>query len=291
MQSQHEMPQDPLPVAVYEPQAALGGLFKTAGVAYDEIRRSRFLIWKLFIRDFQSQFRQKLFGYLWAFIAPIMTIFSFVLLQFSGILNPGDTGVPYPIYVFIGVAIWNFMASTISAVSSGLITQSDLILRTNIPRITLAVASLAQIAYNFTIHVLVVVAFMTFFSVKPTLWSLLYLPALLPMFVLGTAIGLFISVIGTIARDIGGMVQSLLSLLVYLTPVIYVASTIQNRMIQTLIWLNPLSYLVEFPRALLLYGGSNLWAEYFLVTGLCFLALLVAIKSFYTIQDLVAERL
>jgi lipopolysaccharide transport system permease protein len=278
-------------VTVREPQLALGGVFSVAGRAVQEIGRSRYLIWKLFMRDFHAQFRQKILGYHWAVIAPFFTVFGFVLLHAAGILAPGDTGVPYPLYVFVGLASWNVLVGTITAVSTALITQGELILKTNVPKIALAIAAFAQVIYGIVIQLVTIAILMAVFGVAPSALSPLFIPALLPMLLLGFAIGLVASAVGGIARDLSNMIQTGLSLLMFLTPVVFVASTVGNRYIQLLIWLNPLTYLVEVPRALLLFGGSDLWPLYCVVSAATVAILLVAIKAFYLVQDLVAERL
>ena len=67
---------------------------------------ARFVIWFLFKRDFIAQFRQKLFGYFWIVIAPFMAVLPFIFLTKVGIFRPGDTDMPYPIFIVIGLGIW-----------------------------------------------------------------------------------------------------------------------------------------------------------------------------------------
>ena len=278
-------------VTVYRPQQRLGGLLSTAILAARDIFRSRHLIWKLFERDFKAQFRQKILGYLWAALTPLLAIASFVILNLTGVLNPGDTGVPYPIYVFVGTGIWSFLTTTMTSVSDGLLKQSDLILRTNIPKIALAVSSLAQIIYNLLVHLILLMFLLFLFGTEIHPASLLYVVLILPMILLGVTIGLVLSVVGAIARDLISIAQSGLAFLMYLTPVVYVAKSLDSSLIQTLIWYNPLSYLIEVPRAVLLNGSGEVWVGYWLSSGLVIVLLFIAIRCFYVVQDLVAERL
>lgn len=283
--------QDKEILTVYRPERELGGLIRTAALAATEISRSRYLIWKLFVRDFKAQFRQKILGYFWAFLTPLLAIASFVILNLSGVLNPGDTGVPYPVYVLVGTSIWGFLTTTVISVSNGLLSQGDLILRTNVPKIALAVSSLAQVAYTVLVNVAILILVLVAFGIDAHLMSPLYLLLIVPVIVTGAAIGLFVSVIGAIARDVVSLVQSGLSLLMYLTPVVYVAKSVQSGLIQTLIWYNPLSYLIDVPRAILLTGTTDLWYGFAVSSGISVLLLLVSIRCFYVMQDLVAERL
>ncbi|MCC7284140.1 MAG: ABC transporter permease [Acetobacteraceae bacterium] len=278
-------------LTVYEPQALLGGFARTLRTAAQELRASRYLIWKLFVRDFHVQFRQKIFGYFWTIIAPFFAVFGFVLLHAAGILSPGDTGVPYPLYVFVGLTTWGTLASTITAVSNGLVAQGELILKTSVPKIALAVAALAQVLYTIVVQLATIAVLMLLSGVAPNPASVLFIPALLPMLLLGLSVGLVTSVVGSIARDLASMIQTALSLLMFLTPVIFVASTVANPWIRMLIWLNPLTYLVEVPRALLLHGETAFWPQYLLVSAASLVVLALAVRGFYLVQDLVAERL
>jgi len=278
-------------LTVYAPQTLLVGFGPILGNAAQEIWHSRYLIWKLFVRDFHAQFRQKLLGYLWAVIAPFFAVFGFVLLHAAGILAPGDTGVPYPLYVFVGLASWNVLVGTIMAVGNGLVLQGELILKTNVPKIALALAALAQVLYNLVIQLGTIAVLMALSGIAPHPASALFIPALLPMLLLGLSVGLVTSALGSIARDLASMIQTVLQLVMFLTPVIFVASSVGNPLIQALIWLNPLTYLVDLPRALLLYGSSPLWPQYLLVSAGTLVVAVLAIKAFYLVQDLVAERL
>src|ERR1700722_12292795 len=113
------------PVTVYTANSGGGGIFRTAAGLVGDIHRYRFLIWTLFSRDFKAQFKQSFLGYLWAALGPLLGVFSFVFMNYAGILNPGPTEVPYPVYAFIGTSLWGFLTSTIGVMSTGLNAQSE----------------------------------------------------------------------------------------------------------------------------------------------------------------------
>jgi len=283
-------PED-LPLTVYTPRNTATGWVAPIISASCELHRSRTLIWHLFLRDFHAQFRQRLLGYIWALLTPLIAIFGFIIMNLSGILRPGDIGVPYPLYVFVGVSIWGFLTTTLTAVSNGLLNQSDLLLRTNIPKIALAVSSLAQVGYSVVVHSVVLVLLLIAFQVRPSILVVVYPILVVPIILCGVALGLVVSVIGAIARDLTVIVQTAFNLLMYLTPVVYVASNVENGILQLIIWLNPFTYLIELPRSVLLKGSSDLWGFYLVVFGLALILLALCVKAFYMLQDLVAERL
>jgi lipopolysaccharide transport system permease protein len=73
--------------------------------------------------------------------------------------------------------------------------------------------------------------------------------------------------------------------------VVFVSEHIENPLLRKLILYNPLTYLVDLPRGMLLGTSSMHWQEYFGATGVALAALLIGTKVFHLIQDLVAERL
>lgn len=278
-------------VTTYTPNERQGGLIWGIRQAARDIAASRDAIVRLFLRDFMAQFRQRLFGYLWALLAPLLGIASFIFLYFIGVLNPGTEEIPYPIYALLGSSIWACLVGTLGSVSAGLQSQADLIMRTNIPKLALAISSLASIIYGVLVGMVTIGLLFLIYGKMPTVWFFAYPLLVLPMLLLGTAAGLVLSVIGVIAKDATPVVTQVLSLLMYATPIIYVTKNITSPLTRQLMALNPLTYLVDVPRSLLCLGTAD-HVDVYLWVSLGTIALsVVALRVFYLIQDLVAERL
>jgi lipopolysaccharide transport system permease protein len=177
------------------------------------------------------------------------------------------------------------------AVSGGLQNQADLILRTRIPKLALAISSLAGICYSILISMVTMAIVLLIVGVQPTWWFLAYPLLVLPMVLLGTAFGLVLSVLGTIARDLTPLVMQALSLVMYVTPVIYLSSTIQNPVVKSVIAWNPVSYMVDVPRALISLGRADNVDVYLWVSLASAALVVVGLRVFYLLEDLVAERL
>jgi len=282
---------DGTPVTVYRPNERQGGLIWGIQQAHSDIWTSRHVIARLFLRDFVAQFRQKLLGYLWALLGPLLGIISFLFLYVAGVLQPGEGAMPYTLYVLLGSNIWSCLPGAMGTVSGGLQAQADLIMRTRVPKIALAVSSLANMCYSIMLSLITTLIVFIFCGLVPTWWFLLYPLLILPMILLGVAIGMVLAVLGTIAKDLTPMVSQGLTLLMYITPVIYLRSTIGSPIIQVLIDYNPITYLVDVPRALMVTGQAENVSIYLMVaTGAIVLAI-IGIRAFYLLEDLVAERL
>lgn len=282
---------DGIHVTVYQPNERRGGLIWGLQQASEDIAASRHVIARLFWRDFIAQFRQKILGYFWALLSPLLGIVSFLFLFFIGVLQPGEGEIPYTLYVLVGSTIWGCLPGAMGAVSGGLQAQAELIMRTRIPKLALAVSSLAGLLYGILISMITMAILFLVMGVTPSWWILAYPLLILPMVLLGTAAGLVLSVLGPIARDLVPLATQALAFVMYITPVIYVQSTIQNPFVKTLIEWNPITYLVDIPRSLICLGrAENIDVFVWVAIGTVALVT-IGLRVFYLLEDLVAERL
>ena len=283
--------QDGMPVTIYQANEAQGGIILGIRQAVHDILASRHVIARLFWRDFIAQFRQKVLGYFWALLNPFLAILSFLFLFLIGVLKPGQGEIPYTIYVLIGSTIWGCLPAAMGAVSGGLQAHADLIMRTRIPKLALAVSSLAGVVYGILMSVFTIGIIFLLTGAAPTWWLLAYPLLVLPMVLLGTAVGLVLSVLGSIARDLTPMASQVVTLAMYITPVIYMRSTIENQFVRVLIYGNPLTYLVDVPRSLICLGRADNLPIFILVFLATVILVALGLRIFYLLEDLVAERL
>jgi lipopolysaccharide transport system permease protein len=280
-----------IPITVYQPNERRGGLLWGLRQAKEDLFVSRHVIARLFWRDFIAQFRQKILGYFWALLSPLLGIISFIFLFFIGVLQPGQGEIPYTLYVLVGSMIWGCLPGSMGAVSGGLQAQADLIMRTRIPKLALAVSSLANLMYGIMISMVTMAILFLVIGTPPSWWFLAYPILIFPMLLLGTAAGLVLSVLGPIARDLTPLVSQALALVMYVTPVIYVYTTIQNSVVRTMIEWNPITYLVDVPRSLICLGRADNIDIYVMVSAGTVLLVTFGLRVFYLLEDLVAERL
>lgn len=279
-----------LPLRVYSSDAARISLISSLTLATREVWGAREVIWRLFLRDFTTQFRQKILGYLWAFIGPLVGIASFLFLNYTGVLNPGELKIPYAVFLFFGTNLWGLMTGSVLIVSGSLLAHGDLVLRTSIPKIALALAGMAGLIYGQVINLVTLSVLLVVFGVAPSLGALTFPLLILPLVGLGVGIGLLIAVVGAAARDIGGIVMTMLGLAMYVTPVVYVPKFDQP-IPRALVAYNPLTYLIDEPRNMFFTGSMQHPLAFLVAAIVAGLILVLAIHGFYLIQDKVAERL
>ena len=111
----------------YPNQRFKDGFFHIWKTIFKNVYDSRDLVYQLFKRDFFAQYKKSFLGVAWAIITPIFGIASWVLMQLTGVLEPGEMEVPYPVYILVGSTCWGFFMSMINSGSSTLSAGSDLI--------------------------------------------------------------------------------------------------------------------------------------------------------------------
>jgi lipopolysaccharide transport system permease protein len=278
-------------VIIYEPdQRARMGVFHCWKVMVANLVCSRELIWQLFKRDFLAGSKQSILGLLWIVLSPLVGIVSWVLMNQAGVLQPGALDVPYPLYVLFGTTLWGLFMGFYSAAASSLTSAGALLVQVKFSHETLVVQQMGQTVIAVIANVLLLSAVWIIFGRSFQWVALLFPLSLIPLFLLGTSIGMVVSVFSVVVRDMTKAVTTLLGLLMFFTPVVY-ASQVQNEWLQHLICWNPLTYLVGSARDLVLQGRIEHPSAYALSTILAVASFLAAWRLFFLSEQKVAEKL
>ena len=278
-------------VTVYRPNMRHElGFLKTWAVMSRNVWTSRELIWQLFKRDFFAVYKKSFIGFTWAFLSPLLGIVSWVFLQKTGMLAPGDVGIPYPAYVMIGSSMWGLFMGFYSSASATLSAGKALVMQVNYPHEALLFKQTAQQLATFTIGFVMNIGVLLAFRVIPT-WGLLLFPLVaLPLFFLGSSIGLVASMFNVVAVDISRILNVGMGLLLWVTPVIY-SNKVDNMFVQTVIKWNPLTYLVCSCRDIIIYGRLYDVAGYFICAGFSAVVFLISWRLFYVSEHKLVERM
>ena len=278
-------------ITVYRPnQRQELSYWESWAVMVRNIVQSRDLIWQLFKRDFFASYKKSFIGVTWVVLTPLISIVVWLFLKHSGVLRPGDVGVPYPVYVLIGSSIWGLFLGFYTSASNTLTDGQHLVLQVNYPHeVFLFEKSLLQIV-NFVIALVINLVVLLAFGVIPGATALLFPLVVLPLFFLGAGIGLFISMFSVVAFDVDKLISTLMGLLIWSVPVIY-SGDVKNHLAQSIIRWNPLTYLVCSARDIILYGRLYHPAAYFASAALAIAVFFVSWRLFYVSEGELVERI
>jgi lipopolysaccharide transport system permease protein len=231
-----------------------------------------FLIW----RDIKVRYKQTVLGATWAIIQPFMTmvVFSLFFGTLAGI--PSD-GVPYPVFSFVALVPWTFFAHALNQSSNSLVSSANLIKKVYFPRILIPIATALSGLVDFALAFFVLVGMMLHYGIVPTP-QIVWLPFLMLLaLVTALGVGLWLSALNVIFRDVRYTIPFLTQFWMFATPVAY-PSTLLPDVWRTLYGLNPMVGVVEGFRWALLGTPTDFGAVF--VSSLVALILLIA-GAFY----------
>lgn len=252
-------------------------------------KSSFYLAKQLAKRDISSQHRQSILGIFWVILPVILNAMVWVFLQSSGTIQLTPTAIPYPLFVFVGTAIWSIFGECLNMPIGTINGNRGIITKINFEKEALITLGLIKIGFNFLIKLVMILFFILYFQVIPTPSMLLFFPFLLLVMVFFISIGTIISPIGILYNDISRFIPIGLRLLMYATPVMYVVP--KTGLMHKIMILNPLSYIITDIRNTLTgmpIENGLFWIWFLLIT--LFLSL-IAMIVYRVSMPIITERM
>jgi ABC-type polysaccharide/polyol phosphate export permease len=220
------------------------GFFR--GLDLAEVWLYREVFRTLVVRDFKARYKQAVFGVAWAVVQPLagVVLFTFVFSRLAGL--PSE-GLPYAVFVFAGLSVWNCFSSGVSGASLSLVSDPDLVTKIYFPRILAPAAALAPAVLDMLIALPVLAVTMAVYGVAPGP-QILLTPAWVALLLLAMlGIGSLYAAVNVRYRDVGHAARFLLQLWMFITPVVYSASTVEGAA-RVALAVNPMTVVVDLAR-------------------------------------------
>jgi lipopolysaccharide transport system permease protein len=212
-----------------------------------EFYRYRELFYFLVWRDVKIRYKQTLLGASWAILQPFFMMVVFNLL-FGRSENFDSEGVPYPVFSYAALVSWTYFQHSVPLAGNSLVANSKLISKVYFPRAIIPAASALSGVVDFAFAAIVLVGIMMYYHVPLSAGLLLWPLFLLPLLVFSTAIGMIFSSMNVKYRDIKYTIPFFVQLMLFLSPVIYPASTLPAKY-RSILELNPLVGIIDAFRA------------------------------------------
>ena len=231
-------------------------------VNWRELWRFRELFLVMAWRDIAVRYKQTVLGILWAILQPVITmiVFTFIFNR-VGRIQSGDT-TPYPIFLYVGLLLWQYYSSTLTNASNSLVTHQNMIQKTYFPRLIMPASTAATGLVDLAISSLILAGMMVYYKFSPPVIGLLSLPVLLLCTILASlGSGFFLAAINVKYRDVRHALPFFIHILMYVTPVIYSVKMLDMHLVikNLMLWLNPISGVITNARAALLGQGHFDW--------------------------------
>ncbi len=217
-------------------------------------------------------------GALWAVINPIvnMVVLEVVFGQFA---KMGSEGLPGPIFRFAAVLPWTLFSKSLNSAGRSMLSNRAMITKVYFPRLIIPLSSVLGGVVDFAISFVVLVIMMLFYQVTPTI-GVVFLPLIILLtLITSLGVGLWLSALNVLYRDVGYILPVLTQLLLFISPVGYSTGSVSAQW-QVLFALNPMTGVIEVFRWAMLgttpTGALPLWmivsissavAVFLLITG------------------------
>ena len=243
-----------------------------------EIWKYKELLYFFTWRDFKVRYKQTVIGILWAIFQPFMTMVVFSIFFGKMAKMPSD-GIPYPIFVYSGLLLWQFFSTSLSETSNCLIANKAIITKVYFPRLILPISTTATKLVDFSIASTILAGMMIYYQYTPNLIGLLILPLLLLItFMAAVGIGLFLASVNVKYRDVRYALPFFIQMMLFVSPVIYPASIAGKY--SWILAINPMTGVIKAVRAALFGNAPINWLLIGISGFVCLIVLIVGIIYF-----------
>lgn len=247
--SSRHSPKENLPVHVYSSEESFG-ILTTLKSLVKEFPAAHSLGFRFAYRSISTKYRQSIFGVLWAFLPPLATATIWITLNSTKIIQFGDVGAPYPLFVITGMMLWSVFVNAVLMPTQVVQGNRSILVKINFPRESLVINAFYEIVFTALISFIIIIVFMFIFKVDVSLRSLLFFPGILMLMILGMSIGLLLLPFSLLYKDVQFVLPSILQFAMYLTPIVYAKQPIEGA--AKLLRLNPVTPILTETRASLL---------------------------------------
>jgi len=210
------------------------------------------LLFRFVRRDILVSYQQTILGPIWVFLQPLLTTLVYFII-FKKIANISTEGISPILFYLPGSILWTYFAECLNGTMNTFVNNAYIFRKVYFPRLITPLGIILfnsfRLSIQLTLFVLVYLFFMVVHHNVTASWWILLLPLLVLLtaaFALGS--GLIISVFTAKYRDLDNILQFILRLFMFATPIVYPLSLVPEKY-KFFLWLNPLTSVIETFRA------------------------------------------
>jgi lipopolysaccharide transport system permease protein len=247
----------------------------------------RDLLWILSLFRLRVRYKQSALGWIWGGLQPLALMIIYTVI-FARVTKVATGGIPYPLFVLVGVLPWIFFSGSISNAVHGLVMYPNLLTKMYFPREIIPLSYLAAGFADFLIGAAILGGFIAYYGVALS-WNLLYaLPIVIVLTAFAAAIALLFSAIQVRFRDVGLALPLMLQVWMFTLPVVYSLESVPLRF-RKLYLLDPIAGLIENFRTVVLRGSRPDTAGLGMSSAIACACLLLAYGFFKSSEATMAD--
>lgn len=192
-------------------------------------------------RDIKVKYKQTVLGVAWALLQPTLMVLIFTIF-FSRALSMPSSNLPYPVFAFSGLLVWNLFSSGLTGAGNSMVANAAIIKKVYFPRLIIPLSAILSAIVDFCMAFVVFGALLLFYHVEINFeQALLFWPLGLIVTVIATmGPSFWLSALNVKFRDFRYVIPFLTQLLFFVSPVIYPLSIIKSSGLQYVLAINPM---------------------------------------------------
>lgn len=203
-------------------------------------------------KEIRGKYKGSFLGVLWSFVNPLLMVLVYAIV-FPFIMKSNEDN--YLIFLIVAIIPWNFFITVVNQSSTTVIQNANIIKKVYFPREILPISIVTSGLVNFLISCLIIFVFLLFSGVGFSI-NLLFLPLIIIIqYILLLSISFVLSSVNVYVRDVEYIVNFIVTMLFYMTPVLYPMSFIPDKL-RFIFNLNPMAHIINAYRDVLYYKIS-----------------------------------
>ena len=217
---------------------------------FSDMKKFMPLLKNLVSKDFKIKYRRSVLGVAWSVLNPLFTMLV-ITTVFKALLGIRDEN--FATYYMLGYVIWSFFSEATTNSLTSILSSASLIKKVYIPKYIFPLEKCLFSLVNFFFTLIAVIIVMLYDGVVPLATTFLFPIPVLYCFVFICGVSLFLSAATVYFRDVQHLYGIFLTALMYLTPIIYPKSLLDNYpIVLKIVNLNPITHFVEYFRTLVI---------------------------------------
>ena len=211
---------------------------------FDKIRKSRYLIKTLILREFKVKYSRTFIGLGWVFIQPIVVVAIYTIF-FKNFIHLDTQDIPYPHFVLSGLALWYLFTGVVSKATYSLLESADLIHKISFPKIIAIISKTVPVILECLVLLILAFLVVLFTTGAVGFNAVTIIFYFIEILLFSVSIGMICSILSLKYRDLAHAIPFLINFGIWLTPVFYPVTVIPPGLYPFFKFGNPLVLAIE----------------------------------------------
>jgi lipopolysaccharide transport system permease protein len=225
--------------------------------------KSSELIVQMTKREVLGRYRGSVLGLFWSFFNPILmlTIYTFV---FSVVFKArwgsgGESRFEFALILFAGLIVFNLFSECVNRAPSLIVGNVNYVKKVVFPLEILPLVAMGAALFHGIVSLGVLIVFYVLVS-SSLHWTVVFAPlVILPLLLMTLGLSWFLASFGVFVRDVAHAISLLTTVLMFLSPIFFPVSALPEKY-RVFIYMNPLTFIIEQMRDVLLWGNLPSWS-------------------------------